>query len=282
MVTFENTQPTICFRMTKQELYQVDAFTSSLFAGNPAAVCILESWLDDGLMQSIAAENNLSETAFAVKEEEAYSIRWYTPEVEVDLCGHATLATAHVLFEHRGFQGSKIKFQSLQKGMLTVEKANGMLVLDFPADTLKEIPVPEWAGEALHKTPVKAYQGESDVMLVFASQSEVEAMKPDFLLLKESGGRGVIVTSMGREVNFVSRFFAPQTGINEDPVTGSAHTTLVPYWSRVLGKNKLTARQLSKRGGELFCEDMGERVKIAGQAVTYLVGEITIPDEQSS
>ena len=255
-------------------MYQVDAFTSELFRGNPAAVCILETWPEPLLMQSIAAENNLSETAFAVKAGEVYEIRWFTPETEVDLCGHATLATAHVLFGHLGYPGKVITFRSFHRGTLKVEKSDDRLVLDFPADKLKEIPVPEWAVAALHKRPVKAFLGRSDWMLVFASQSELEGMRPEFGKLKETGKRGVIVTAMGVEVDFVSRFFAPGAGINEDPVTGSAHTSLVPYWSRVLGKKRMKARQLSARGGELVCEDQGDRVKIAGNAVTYLKGEI--------
>jgi len=257
-------------------MYQVDAFTSELFGGNPAAVCILDRWPEDETMQHIANENNLSETAFAVREEKRYIIRWFTPEVEVDLCGHATLATAHVLFNHLGYPSPVVEFHSPHSGQLTVERSGDRLVLDFPADTLEEVPVPEVVVSALHKNPVKALSGKSDLMLIFASQSEIENMKPDFSLLAKLGGRGVIVTAMGGEVDFVSRFFAPQTGINEDPVTGSAHTTLTPYWSRVLGKKTLTARQLSARGGELVCEKQGDRVKISGQAVTYLVGEINI------
>ncbi len=258
----------------KQKLYQVDAFTSEVFRGNPAAVCILDGWLDEKQMQNIAGENNLSETAFAVREGGGYTIRWFTPEMEVDLCGHATLATAHVLFHHLGHPSSTVEFNSPHSGRLSVEKSGDRLVMDFPADTLEEIPIPEEITAALHKSPVKAFKGRSDFMFVFASQSEVESMRPDFSRLAEVGGRGVIVTAMGGEVDFVSRFFAPQTGINEDPVTGSAHTTLTPYWARVLGKKKLKARQLSARGGDLLCEEHGERVKISGQAVTYMTGEI--------
>jgi PhzF family phenazine biosynthesis protein len=258
------------------KIYQVDAFTGKLFRGNPAAVCILDEWPGDGTMQEIAAENNLSETAFTVREGERYVIRWFTPLVEVDLCGHATLATAHVLFEHLSHPVAVVDFHSPLSGRLSVEKKGDRLVMDFPSDVLKEIPVPAFALETLHKNPVKAYMGKTDYMFVFASQPEIESMKPDFERLADQDARGVIVTAMGREVDFVSRFFAPRSGINEDPVTGSAHTTMTPYWSRVLGRKKLTARQLSARGGELYCEDHGERVKISGQAVTYLVGEIRI------
>ncbi len=259
-----------------QKIYQVDAFTPKLFGGNPAAVCILDAWLPDETMQQIASESRLSETAFTVKENEKYTIRWFTPDREVKLCGHATLATAHVLFEHLGYSDGIIEFHSPHSGALRVEKTDEGLVLDFPADTIEEIRIPYDVIKTLHVSPVKAYKGKTDFMFVFAGRSEIENMKPDFKLLAEMGGRGVIVTAPGVDVDFVSRFFAPQTGINEDPVTGSAHTTLTPYWAEVLGKKKLVARQVSARGGELVCEDLGERVKIAGKAVTYMVGELCI------
>jgi PhzF family phenazine biosynthesis protein len=276
-IAIQNNNNSIQTRKTKHmalKMYQVDAFTSSLFSGNPAAVCILDEWPDDVKMQNIASENNLSETAFVVREGERFIIRWFTPGVEVDLCGHATLAAAHVLFEHLRYPEDLIEFHSPHSGRLTVEKSGDLYVMDFPADTPEEIRIPEMVTAALHKSPVKAFQGKSDLMLVFASQSEVETMRPDFSLLAQWDSRGVIVTAMGGEVDFVSRFFAPRTGINEDPVTGSAHTTLTPYWSRVLGKKSLTARQLSARGGELVCENRGERIRISGRAVTYLIGEI--------
>jgi len=259
-----------------QRIYQVDAFTSKLFGGNPAAVCILDNWISDETMQKVASENCLSETAFAVLENKKYTIRWFTPGTEIELCGHATLATAHVLFEHLGYPKSLIEFHSPHSGALTVEKTGEGLVLDFPADTVEEIRIPYDVVKTLHASPVKAYRGKTDFMFVFAGRSEIEKMKPDFKLLAEMGGRGVIVTAPGVDVDFVSRFFAPQTGINEDPVTGSAHTTLTPYWSAVLGRKKLVARQVSKRGGELICEDMGDRVKIAGKAVTFMMGELYI------
>lgn len=260
----------------KQTIYQVDAFASEIFRGNPAAVCILEEWLPVQLMQSIACENNLSETAFIVKSESFFEIRWFTPGVEVDLCGHATLATAHVLWEHLKINEETIRFHSLHSGELAVSKKGDLLVLDFPADTLKEIRIPDLIPDALRKTPLKGFSGNSDLLFIFANQSEIENMIPDFELLKQLEGRGVIVSAMGKEADFVSRFFAPQTGINEDPVTGSAHTTLTPYWSKVLGKKKLRALQLSERGGELLCENNGDRVGIAGRAVTYMVGEILL------
>jgi PhzF family phenazine biosynthesis protein len=259
-----------------QKIYQVDAFTPKLFGGNPAAVCILDVWLSDETMQQIASENRLSETAFTMKENDQYTIRWFTPDREVKLCGHATLATAHVLFEHLGYSDRVIAFHSPHSGALRVEKTDEGLVLDFPADTIEEITIPYDVVKTLHASPVKAFKGKTDFMFVFAGRSEVEKMKPDFKLLAEMGGRGVIVTAPGVEVDFVSRFFAPQTGINEDPVTGSAHTTLTPYWAGVFGKKKLIARQVSARGGELVCEDLGDRVKIAGKAVTYMVGELFV------
>jgi len=258
------------------KIYQVDAFSSTVFAGNPAAVCILDHWLEDELMQRIANENNLSETAFAVPVKQKYEIRWFTPEIEVDLCGHATLATAHVLFNHLGYKSKRVEFESIHSGSLSVEKNGNQLTLDFPVDILEEMVVPEIIVTALHRPPLKAFRGKTDFMFIYASQSEIESMQPDFGLLAQVGGRGIIVTAMGNEVNFVSRFFAPQTGINEDPVTGSAHTSLTPYWARVLGKNKLSAQQLSARGGSLVCELVGDRVLISGEAVSYMEGEIYI------
>jgi PhzF family phenazine biosynthesis protein len=225
-------------------------------------------------MQKGANENNLSETAFAVPAKGCYEIRWFTPEMEVELCGHATLATAHVLFNHMDHPGDRICFDSVHNGRLNVKRKGNLLTLDFPADRMEEMVVPELIVTALMIPPLKAFRGKTDFMFVFASESEIAKMDPDFGLLSQVGGRGVIVTAPGNDVDFVSRFFAPQTGINEDPVTGSAHTSLVPYWSRVLGKKQLSARQLSSRGGELFCEDKGERVEISGHAVTYMKGEI--------
>jgi PhzF family phenazine biosynthesis protein len=258
----------------KRTLYQVDAFTSEVFKGNPAAVCICNQWPEAEVMQKVANENNLSETAFAIPGKDCYEIRWFTPEIEVDLCGHATLATAHVLFHHQGLEGNKICFHSQHSGQLMVERAGDLLTLDFPADTLEAMVVPELIVTALQTPPLKAFRGKTDFMFVFASEAEIEKLKPDYGLLAQVGGRGVIVTALGNEVDFVSRFFAPQSGVNEDPVTGSAHTTLTPYWSKVLGKKKLTAKQLSARGGDLICEVNGDRVLISGHAVSYLIGEV--------
>jgi PhzF family phenazine biosynthesis protein len=258
----------------KRTIYQVDAFASEVFKGNPAAVCICDQWPDRSLMQQVANENYLSETAFAVPVKGCYEIRWFTPEMEVELCGHATLATAHVLFNHMSHEGDLICFDTIHSGRLTVRRNGDMLTLDFPADTLEEMVVPELIVTALQIPPLKAFRCKTDFLFVYASQTEIENMDPDFGLLAQVGGRGVIVTALGNDVDFVSRFFAPQTGIDEDPVTGSAHTALTPYWSKMLGKKELTARQLSVRGGDLVCEEKGDRVDISGHAVTYMIGEI--------
>ncbi len=260
----------------KLKIYQVDAFTKHVFGGNPAAVCILNQWIATDLMQKIAAENNLAETAFIVKKDEFYEIRWFTPTVEVDLCGHATLATAHVLFNYYLTDENYIAFHSHLSGSLSVSKENDLLTLDFPCDTITKIETPLVLIDALGKTPLESWKGKNDFMLVFDSQATIESFKPNFQLLETAGERGVIVTAKGDEVDFVSRFFGPQVGINEDPVTGSAHTTLLPYWHQVLGKTTFTAMQLSKRKGHLYCEFLGNRVKIAGNAVTYLIGEIEV------
>jgi PhzF family phenazine biosynthesis protein len=256
-------------------IYQVDAFAEARFAGNPAAVVPLASWLDDAVMQRIAAENNLSETAFFVKEGDAYSIRWFTPSTEVKLCGHATLATAHVLFEHLGYKGEVVTFKS-KSGELAVSHVDGLLELNFPADAPQKVESPMGLAEAMGLEPEEVYKGESDYMLVYSSQQQVESLSPIFYALKQVDARGIIATAKGNDVDFVSRFFAPQSGINEDPVTGSAHTTLTPYWAAQLGKDQCTAKQVSKRGGELLCTMAGDRVRIAGKAVTYLEGSFKL------
>lgn len=261
----------------RQRIYQIDAFTNQTFGGNPAAVCILDSWLNPELMQQIAQENNLAETAFAVKKDDLYEIRWFTPEVEVDLCGHATLATAFVLFHFYELEKDTIQFYSSRSGNLTVAKAdNGWLTMDFPTDNLVAIQNIEELDTAIGKAPVKTLKGKTDYMMVYSSQKEIEEIEPNHHLLAQLDVRGVIVTGPGDEVDFVSRFFAPACGIPEDPVTGSAHTSLTPYWTEILDKTKMTAKQLSKRGGDLVCEYLGERVKISGKAVLYLTGEIDI------
>ncbi len=259
----------------KQKLYQVDAFAEKIFEGNPAAVCVLKSWPEDSWMQKIAMENNLAETAFLVPNGSTYEIRWFTPELEVDLCGHATLASAFVLFNFEGISTNQIDFHSPRSGPLSVSRdEGGYLVLDFPSDTLEEIQPYTELNEVIGRTPLETWKGKTDYMLVYENQEAIESIQPDFFRLNRINARGVIVTAPGRDVDFVSRFFAPQSGISEDPVTGSAHTSLTPYWSNKLGKTKLSARQISSRGGNLWCEYEGTRVKIGGKAVLYLIGEI--------
>jgi len=256
------------------KIYQVDAFCKDLFSGNPAAVCPLDSWLDDLTMKKIAAENNLAETAFYVKEEGGFRLRWFTPETEVDLCGHATLAAAHVLFSHEGFSGNTISFAS-RSGELKVLKKGDHLMLDFPADHFKQVEVTEGMRQWFSAKPIEAYKGRSDYMLVFKSEAEVASIRADLAAIgRLTDCRGVIVTAKGDSVDLVSRFFAPQIGIPEDQVTGSAHTTLTPYWSTRFRKTELDAIQLSPRKGFLHCKHAGERIEISGLAKTYLIGEI--------
>ncbi|MDC6404072.1 MULTISPECIES: PhzF family phenazine biosynthesis protein [Maribacter] len=261
----------------KQKLYQIDAFTNKLFGGNPAAVCILETWLPDETMQNIAAENNLAETAFAVPFEKGYELRWFTPELEVDLCGHATLATAFVLFNFYNHKENTIRFLSPRSGELTVTKGlDGWMTMDFPTDDLVSVANNDQINTAIGKEPLETFKGKTDYLLIFETQKDIEDLKPNFHLLDQLDCRGVIASAKGGSVDFVSRAFFPQCGIPEDPVTGSAHTTLTPYWSPRLGKTMMTAKQLSARGGDLTCEYLGDRVKISGQAVCYLIGEIDI------
>ncbi len=257
-------------------LYQVDAFASDVFSGNPAAVCLLDAWLDDSTLQAIAAENNLSETAFLVEAGERFELRWFTPSTEVALCGHATLASAHVLFSCRGWPAESVRFTTRWSGELTVVRRGKRLEMDFPARPVHARETPAELAEALGAAPAKVLGSAEDLLVVLDSEQAVAAVQPDLHALQRIECRGVIVTARGTECDFVSRFFAPRFGIPEDPVTGSAHCVLVPYWSDVLGKNALHARQISKRGGELFCVNAGDRVKIAGQAALYLEGTITV------
>ncbi|MGD8780631.1 MAG: PhzF family phenazine biosynthesis protein [Ignavibacteria bacterium] len=259
----------------KLKMYFVDAFAEEPFTGNPAGVTILKQWLPDDVMQNIAAENNLSETAFVVQENDRFYIRWFTPQVEVDLCGHATLASGFVLFNELKFEKKTIIFES-KSGILKVTANGDNIALDFPALDLKEITIPENSVEALGIKPVEAYSSIDDYFFVYDSQSVIEKITPDNQELMKYDCRGIIVTAPGNNVDFVSRFFAPKVGIPEDPVTGSAHTKLIPYWSKKLGKQKFTAKQLSKRGGKLYCSNNGDRVEIAGKAILYLSGEINI------
>lgn len=259
-----------------QKIYQVDAFTNELFRGNPAAVCPLKNWLKDEIMQNIAMENNLAETAFYVKNGESYEIRWFTPTVEVDLCGHATLAAAYVLFFQEGYENETIQFISPRRGNLFVKKENEWLILDFPTDTIEKVDITDEILSCFDIKPVEAYQGKTDLMLIFSDENEIQHLVPSFQNIVKIEARGLIVTAKGDKVDFVSRFFAPQSGIDEDPVTGSAHTTLTPFWAEKLGKTELTALQLSNRTGYLQCRHLGERVEISGQAKLYMKGEILI------
>lgn len=259
----------------KLDIYQVDAFTKTLFKGNPAAIVPLKEWISDAQMQSIAAENNLAETAFIVHEKKGFRIRWFTPAVEVDLCGHATLAAAYLYFKELGYSENTIIFNS-KSGPLSVNWADEVLFLDFPTDVISSTPLPENLEKALGASITNCIKGKTDILVELPSQSAIEALTPDFRLLSTIKARGIIATAKGDKVDFVSRFFAPQSGIDEDPVTGSAHTTLIPYWAEKLNKNQMNALQLSKRGGELRCELRNNRVLIGGNAVLYLKGEIYI------
>ncbi len=255
-------------------IYQVDAFSGRPFAGNPAAVCPLTSWLADEQMQSIAAENNLSETAFFVAEGEGYRLRWFTPVTEVDLCGHATLASAFVIFRHLSPQLDRASFQTLS-GQLIVSRSGDRLTLDFPARPAIAVDPPPQLIPAMGLAPQEVLAA-ADCMLVYETEEQVRTLKPDMARLAAIDFFAFIATAPGRDCDFVSRFFAPAQGVAEDPVTGRAHCTLTPYWSRRLGKKQLFARQVSPRGGELWCEDKGDRVLISGQAVEVLSGTISL------
>ena len=254
--------------------YQVDAFATRVFEGNPAAVCPLATWLDDRLLQAIANENNLSETAFFVPSERGFQLRWFTPVAEVDLCGHATLATAHVLFEILGFSGKQITFET-RSGDLVVESQDGLLTMNFPARPPVPSSIPAALVAGLGHAPEEVWAA-NDYIAVFADEDIVRAIAPDFAKLQELDRRAVIVTAPGRDVDFVSRFFAPKIGIPEDPVTGAAHCELTPYWAQRLGKNSLVARQVSARGGSLACRLQGDRVILAGRAVTFMTAKIDL------
>jgi len=258
------------------KMYQVDAFTDKLFSGNPAAVVILESAIEDSQMQSIALENNLSETAFLNIAESPISIRWFTPSVEVDLCGHATLASATVLFQYfPEIAGNEIVFNS-KSGILRVSKQGDYFCLDFPADKPEEIEIDASFAEALGDSPIELLKGKDDYLAIFEQQSQIQNMQPNFQQLAKFKSRGLVISAPGTEVDFVSRCFYPQTGIDEDPVTGSAHTMLIPYWAKHLGKVEFTAHQLSARGGVLHCKSNNDRVSISGNSVVYFEGMISI------
>lgn len=258
----------------KQKIYQVDAFAEKMFSGNPAAVCPFTSWPEDQLMQHIATENNLAETAFYVKKGNGYEIRWFTPAAEVDLCGHATLAAAYVLFNCEGHQGDRIDFHSPRSGLLTITKHGELLTLNFPTDFFEEVTMSDQLLAGFNIKPLKAFKGQTDYMLLFEKESDIRAIQPRISEIAKLKARGVIVTAKGDHTDFVSRFFAPAVGVNEDPVTGSAHTTLIPYWAQQLGKHELSATQLSARTGQLQCRYLGDRVEISGYGQLYMEGEI--------
>ena len=255
-------------------LYQIDAFTDKVFGGNPAAVCPLTEWLADSILQAIAMENNLSETAFYVPIENGFHIRWFTPVAEVDLCGHATLATAFVIHNVIGYDNDTVRFNS-RSGDLFVKKDGDALSMNFPSQPGTPCPIPQTLIDGLGKTPSEVLASE-DYLVVFEKEEDILSMQPDFNTLSKLELRGVIITAPGKEVDFVSRFFCPKLGVDEDPVTGSAHCALTPYWAEKLGKTKLSARQLSKRTGKLDCELKGDRVIITGKAVKYMEAKIDI------
>lgn len=259
----------------KIPIYQVDAFTDKLFGGNPAAVCPLRKWLDKKIMQNIAFENNFAETAFIVKEKNNYHIRWFTPKVEVELCGHATLASSFVIFKFLDYKKKEIIFES-KSGELRVRKEKDLLILNFPSDKAREANLPPSVGVGIGMLPLETFKGKTDYLLVYESREQIENIKPDFVKLAEAEARGIIITAPGKDCDFVSRFFAPAAGVDEDPVTGSAHTLLIPYWSKKLSKIEMTAKQLSRRKGFLICKFLNDRVDIGGKAVLFLKGEIVI------
>lgn len=260
----------------KVPIYQVDAFASGVFSGNPAAVCLLDDWISDSTLQSIAVENNLSETAFLVRSGGGFELRWFTPATEVALCGHATLASAYVLFELHRWSDKKICFQTRKSGELVVEKKDHLLEMDFPSRPAAFAVQAAGLGEILGAAPMEVLGSEEDMLVVLESEQSVRDLKPDITAVSGLDCRGLIVTARGKQADFVSRFFAPRVGVPEDPVTGSAHCVLTPYWAKVLNKKDLHAIQVSRRGGELFCRDRGNRVSIAGKAVLYLEGMIFV------
>lgn len=259
----------------KLSIYQIDAFAEQVFSGNPAAVIPLKNWLPTGTMQKIAMENYLSETVFFATTENGFYIRWFTPKAEVELCGHATLATAHVLFHHLNYSEKEIQFDS-RSGIISVKKEDDLIVLNFPASLVQEIEIPNNLKTAFNIKPLKCFKGRDDLMLTFENESDIFNLKPDFYKIIESKTRGIIVTAKSEKYDFISRFFAPTIGVNEDPVTGSAHTMLIPFWAKQLNKSQLIAKQVSARGGVLRCKNLETRVEIGGKAVTYLVGKIVI------
>ncbi|MBL6818549.1 MAG: PhzF family phenazine biosynthesis protein [SAR86 cluster bacterium] len=254
-------------------IYYIDAFTDKLFSGNPAAV-VFSDINDAQLMQNIAAENNLSETAFIREEDGKYFIRWFAPSCEIDLCGHATIASAFVFFKYINPEASTFEVYSTKHGILKVSRDDEFLFLDFPKDEITLCENNDFLNEIINFKPIEVYKGRDDFLAILDSEDLIKNVEINFELLKHLDSRGLIVSAKGTKYDFVSRCFFPDAGVNEDPVTGSAHTTLTPYWSKKLNKNKLHAFQLSKRGGVLFCEEKGDRVIIGGKAVQYLEGKI--------
>lgn len=254
------------------KIFQIDVFTNKIFKGNPAAVCPLDHWPDDTILQSVAAENNLSETAFFVRQKDHFELRWFTPVTEVDLCGHATMASAFVIFTELDPSLSKVRFRT-KSGELFVTKETDFLKMSLPSIPAAECEAPDLLIEGLGHTPSAIYRA-SNYLAVYNSEREIKEIRPDFEILKRLDHHGVIITAPGDNVDFVSRFFAPKEGINEDPVTGSAHSTLTPYWAERTGKTRFNARQVSERGGDLKCELSGSRVLISGNAVKYMQGEL--------
>lgn len=260
--------------MKEIEIFQVDAFSDEQFTGNPAAVCLLDNWMPEELMQNIAMENNLAETAFIVDRKDFFEIRWFTPTVEVDLCGHATLASAHVLFEEKKIKKDVLYFISPHSGDLQVRKENEYLFLNFPSDFLIKMRDYSQIKQCIGVKPIELYKGKTDLIAVLENEEQVKKVIPFFPEIEKLEARGLIITAKGDTVDFVSRFFAPQSGINEDPVTGSAHTSLTPLWANKLDKHDMVARQLSARGGELICKYASKRCQIGGKTSLYLKGKI--------
>lgn len=259
----------------KLTMYQIDAFAQKVFEGNPAAVIPLQEWLEDTLMQKIAMENNLSETVFFVKEQEKYHIRWFTPKAEVDMCGHATLASAYVIFEELNEQENEIVFSSKSGDLIVKKETDGSLVMDFPLQVINECPIPQQIIDSFAQKPIACYKS-MDYIVIFENEQDIIDAKPNLELLKLLDARGVCIASISSEYDFVTRFFAPKYGIDEDPVTGSAFTQLVSYFSKTLDKQEFSCKQLSQRGGEVFCKLKGNRVEMRGHCVKFLEGKIDI------
>ena len=258
----------------KLNLYQIDAFAKNIFEGNPAGVCPLNEWIEDSTMQKIANENNLSETAFFVKENDSFHIRWFTPSNEVDMCGHATLASAYVIFEILNYKENEIIFNS-KSGILKVTKDNDKFKMNFPIQEIVKCDIPNNILKAFDRKPIECYKS-MDYILIFENEEDIINAKPNLELLKDIDVRGIIITSKSKKYDFINRFFAPKYGVNEDPVTGSAFTQLIPYWNTVLNKDIFIAKQVSQRGGEVFCKLKNDRVEISGYVKKYLEGIIEL------